>query len=419
MNVPVADPVADPERLAAVFASELLDTPPEDDFDDLTRMAALVVGAPFAFATVVDDERSFWKSRYGVPPEGPKQNQVEESFCKYVVRTQRELIVTDASIDERTRDNPSVAAMGVRAWAGFPLLAPGGEVLGSFCIVDTAPREWTPRDLEVIRTLAAAASREVALRAAVASERSARQSAEALVHTLQQSLLPPALPEVPGLDVAGRFHPAGNGLELVGDFYDLFASRTDRWSFLVGDVCGKGVEAAKVAALARHTVGSSSMRDLDTPEVLRWLNETLLARGHAPHEFLTAVYGTLVRAGNAWIVRLCCAGHPPPILRRANGETVQVDAGGPLIGVFADFAIEEVTLRLDPGDALIVCTDGITEARAGYGLFGEDALLALIASADASAGAAAIAQQIEDAALRFSNGVAADDIAVLVIRAPA
>ncbi len=418
MTAAAADPVADPKRLAAVFASELLDTVPEDDFDDLTRMAALVVGAPFAFATVVDDARSFWKSRYGIPAGGPNQNQVEESFCKYVVRTQRELIVTDASIDERTRDNPSVAAMGVRAWAGFPLLAPGGEVLGSFCIVDTVPREWTPRDLEVIRTLAAAASREVALRAAVASERRARQSAEALVHTLQQSLLPPALPQVPGLDIAGRFHPAGDGLELVGDFYDLFASRTDRWNFLVGDVCGKGVEAAKVAALARHTVGSSSMRDLETPEVLRWLNETLRARGQAPHEFLTAVYGTLMRDGDAWIVRMCCAGHPPPILRRANGETVLVDAGGPLIGVFADFAIDEVMLRLEPGDVLTVCTDGITEARAGQAIYGEDALLASIASADVSAGANAIAHRVEAAALRFSNGVATDDIAVVVIRVP-
>ena len=418
MSAAAADPVADPKRLAAVFASALLDTAPEDDFDDLTRMAALVVGAPFAFATVVDEARSFWKSRYGIPADGPNQNHVEESFCKYVVRSQRELIVTDASIDERTRDNPSVAVMGVRAWAGFPLLAPNGEVLGSFCIVDTAPREWSERDLEVIRTLAAAASREVALRAAVASERSAREAAEALVHTLQQSLLPPALAEVPGLDVAGRFHPAGNGLELVGDFYDLFASRTDCWNFLVGDVCGKGVEAAKVAALARHTVGSSSMRDLATPEVLRWLNETLLARGHAPHEFLSAVYGTLRREGGSWLARMCCAGHPPPALRRANGETALVDAGGPLIGVFAEFAIDEISLRLDPGDVLVVCTDGITEARAGSALFGEDALLALIASAGASDSAAAIARRIEDAALGFSNGVASDDIAVLVIRVP-
>jgi phosphoserine phosphatase RsbU/P len=418
MSVTTADPVADPKRLAAVFASELLDTEPENAFDDLTRMAALVVGAPFAFATVVDDARSFWKSRYGIPAGGANQNQVEESFCKYVVRTQSELIVTDASIDERTRDNPSVAAMGVRAWAGFPLLSPGGEVLGSFCIVDTAPREWTPRDLEVIRTLAAAASREVALRAAVMSERVARQSAEALVHTLQQSLLPPALPEVPGLDIAGRFHPAGNGLELVGDFYDVFASRTDRWNVLVGDVCGKGIEAAKVAALARHTVGSSSMRELETPEVLRWLNETLRARSHAPHEFLSAVYGTLKHEGNGWAMCLCCAGHPPPILRRANGHTALIDAGGPLIGVFDDFAIDEVELRLEPGDMLVICTDGIIEARAGRTLFGEDALIALIASADASAGAAMVAQQIEAAALQFSNGIATDDIAVVVIRVP-
>ncbi|MGD0475903.1 MAG: hypothetical protein ABSB70_22160 [Candidatus Velthaea sp.] len=107
-------------------------------------------------------------------------------------------------------------------------------------------------DLEVLRTLSDAASREIALRAAIESERRARLHAEAVTQTLQASLLPPALPAVPGLDVAARFRPAGTGVELVGDFYDLFKVRGDRWAFMVGDICGKGLEAAKAASLARN-----------------------------------------------------------------------------------------------------------------------------------------------------------------------
>lgn len=99
-------------------------------------MAATIVGAPFAFATIVDDARSFWKSCFGIPDGAPRQNTVEESFCQYVVHSKAELIVDDAASDPRTRGNPSVDAMGVRAWAGFPLVAPDGEVLGS---------SWTPR----------------------------------------------------------------------------------------------------------------------------------------------------------------------------------------------------------------------------------------------------------------------------------
>ncbi|MFN2462020.1 MAG: PP2C family protein-serine/threonine phosphatase [Candidatus Velthaea sp.] len=413
-----ADPVRDPARLAAVFASHLLDTPPEAAFDDLTRMAALLVGAPFAFATIVDEARSFWKSSFGLPEGAPHQNTVEESFCQYVVRSERELVIADARTDPRTSANPSIESMGVRAWAGFPLLAPDGEVLGSFCIVDTAPRNWTARDVEIIRTLASAAAREIALRGAVASERDARQRAEALAHTLQQSLLPPALPEVAGLDIEARFHPAGGGLELVGDFYDLFASGNDTWSFVVGDVCGKGIEAAKVAALARHTIGALAMQHFDTARVLALLNETLIARSPAPGTFLTAVYGTLTQRRDGFAVRLAVGGHPPPILRRADGTAAFLETSGLLVGVEHQYFTTELRLHLAAGDALIVYTDGVDEARNGSALFGHDALLALVASMDPNTAAAGIARGIEEAVLAFGRGVARDDIAILVIRVP-
>ena len=414
----VPDTIHALNRLAAVAATALLDTPAEDAFDELTQLAAVLVSTPFAFVTIVDDRRSFWKSAYGLADGAPRENTVEESFCQYVVRSQRELIVEDATRDERTRANPSVTSMGVRAWAGFPLLAPDGQVLGSFCAVDTQPRAWSARDLETLRALAGAASREIALRAAVANERALRIRAEALTRTLQASLVPPALPAVAGLDVASRFHPAGSGSELGGDFYDIVSTRDGGWAFIVGDVCGKGIEAAKIASLALHTIAVATTQTSDPARVMAVLNETLLARREAPDLFLTAIFGVFRMTDRGCDLRLASAGHLPPIVRSADGRARPLEVRGPLIGVFPTLPIEEYTLHLDPGEALIVYTDGVSEARAGREIFGEDAVAQLIATATIAADAEALADRIEAAALAFSSGFASDDIAVLVLRVP-
>jgi sigma-B regulation protein RsbU (phosphoserine phosphatase) len=400
-----------------VFETLLLDIDAQKPFDDLTRLAATLVGAPLAFATIVDDRHAFWKSTYGLPEGAPRQNTVEESFCQYVVRSRGELIVTDAAVDPRTHENPSVETVGVRAWAGFPLLSPGGEVLGSFCVVDTAPRSWSERDIEILRTLAHSASHEIALCSAVAAERTARSRAEALATTLQESLLPPALPNVPGLEVAARFHPAGTGIELVGDFYDLFESRGG-WSFVVGDVCGKGIEAAKAASLARYTVGAGAMQQSDPAGVMEFLNETFSARRRSPDLFLTAVYGTLRVGARDCTVRLVSAGHVAPIVLRANGKVASVDLAGPLIGVFPTLEIEGTTVRLGAGDALIVFTDGVTEARRDGELFGEERVRWAVAAASPQSDAEGLARCVERAALSFGGNRASDDIAVLVLRVP-
>ncbi|SDE61381.1 GAF domain-containing protein [Blastococcus fimeti] len=169
-------PVTDADRLAAVRATALLDAVAGSSFDRLTALARRITGAPLAFLTVVDDQRSYWLSRQGLPVDAAVQNTVEESFCQYVLGGEP-LVLSDVTIDERTRDNPSIEGMGVRAWAGFPVHTPDGQVLGSFCVVDTDVHEWTESDVALLQDLAAIASREVALRAATIAADEARAAA--------------------------------------------------------------------------------------------------------------------------------------------------------------------------------------------------------------------------------------------------
>ena len=413
----VSQAIFDPRRLDAVHASGLLDTPSEEPFDRLTRLAAVVLDAPLAFATIVDERRSYWKSAIGLTGEDvPSQNPVEESFCQYVVGANEALIVDDAASDPRTCDNPSVQSMGVAAWAGFPLRDPDGEVLGSFCVVDTKRRAWSERDVETLRTLAAAAAGEIALRTAVAREREARARADTLARTLQDSLLPPELPCVPGLELAARFRAAGRGVELVGDFYDVFEDARGQWHVLIGDVCGKGVEAAKLAALSRYTVGAAALGD-DAPSTsLRRLNEAVLRRHGVGGPFVTAVHGRLApREGGVDMV-VCAAGHPPPLVRRADGAVERLEAPGTLIGVLESLELQDVEARLGPGDALVLYTDGVTEARSGEGRLGEEGLAVLLASADGDSAEALAAAADEGAA--GGAGAQRDDAAVLVVRVP-
>ncbi len=162
----------DPGRLRAVRDSNLLDSGPEDAYDQFASLAGQLLQAPLAFITVVDERRSYWKACVGV--DAGRQNDVEESFCQYVIVDAAAVVVGDTWADARTKDNPSVSSMGIRAWAGYPLRAPDGHVLGSFCVVDVVPRVWTDQDVDVLRVLAAAASSQVALAAAAVRDRRAR-----------------------------------------------------------------------------------------------------------------------------------------------------------------------------------------------------------------------------------------------------
>jgi serine phosphatase RsbU (regulator of sigma subunit) len=401
--------VADPDRLAAVRASGLLDTEPEEPFDRLTRLASILLDAPLACVTVVDATRSFWKSRVGVETKRQtgRQCPVEESFCQYVIDTGEPLVVPDTAYDTRTRDNISARTRGIAAWAGYPVYSPDLHILGTFCAADTHPRTWTQRDLTVLETLSQAVSREISLRHMAAR-------ATALARTLQESLLPPQLPDLPGLQLSARYRPAGDGAEVLGDFFDVFHTGRTSLGVVLGDVAGKGVEAAKVTALAHYTIRAAASRTSDPAAILGQLNTALLTQRPDSERFLTAAYLAIHETRRGLAVTVCSAGHTPVLLRRRDGTLQPVGAHGLVLGLFEDTELTNTRIRLRPGDMLLLYTDGVTEARRGKEQYGDDRLRALVATTEPTS-ADHLTSTVESAVLTFVGGPPQDDIAVLAI----
>jgi sigma-B regulation protein RsbU (phosphoserine phosphatase) len=238
--------------------------------------------------------------------------------------------------------------------------------------------------------------------------------ARALAMTLQQTLIPPMAPEVPGLDVAAVYRPAGDGEEVGGDFYDIFQIGTDDWVVVLGDVCGKGVEAAVVTALVRYTVRAVSVQERGAADTLQVLNNVLLR--HHTDRFCTVALLRLRRDDEGWTVTLASAGHPLPLLVAPGGPPVEVGRSGALSGVFEAARTHDTELRLASGEALLLYTDGVTEARADAGFYGNARLLEVLGRP--AGNAAEVADAVLEDVLEFQGGDPRDDIALVVLRVP-
>jgi phosphoserine phosphatase RsbU/P len=211
------------------------------------------------------------------------------------------------------------------------------------------------------------------LRARQESDRE-RQRLQQLVTTLQGSLLPPVLPTVPGLEAAGHYRIASAD-EVGGDFYDLFPL-PGRWGLFLGDVCGKGAHAAALTSLIRYTLRAAAVYDADPAAVLHTLNTALREQYEGDGQsFCTAIFGLLTPEADGFTLTFASGGHPDPLLMRADGTVAYQSAPrGMLLGVLDDATYAAATLRLGPGDSLLLYTDGLTEARTGTGRYGDEAL---------------------------------------------
>jgi PAS domain S-box-containing protein len=254
--------------------------------------------------------------------------------------------------------------------------------------------------------------------ALLAREQASGERFRRLAQTLQRSLLPPHLPSIPGLDVAAFYRPTAQGMQVGGDFYDLFPLRGSGWGVVVGDVCGKGPEAAALTALARYTVRTAAMQHRRPARVLGVLNDVILGEEPQEHRFCTIAYGRLRTTATGVTFTFSSGGHPPPLVLRADGTVEAIEQDGMLIGVFADPDLGDATIELAPGDAVVLYTDGLLDAKGAGGPFEDGRLRAALAEC-AGQDAAAISRHVESAVLTYSGGEASDDLALLVLRVTA
>jgi sigma-B regulation protein RsbU (phosphoserine phosphatase) len=251
----------------------------------------------------------------------------------------------------------------------------------------------------------------------LAAKRRAEESEEratTLARTLQQTLIPPETPQIPGLDVAAVYRPAGDGREVGGDFYDIFELASGEWVIIVGDVQGKGVEAAVVTSLARYTLRGACVTQSSPADALRVLNGVMLRQATTRH--CTVCVLRLKRQGAGWRATFASGGHPLPVLSTTGQAPTSVGSPGMLIGILGDVTLPETQLVLGPGDCMVIYTDGITEARREGEQFGSARLEETVGGRARSA--ESVAHSLVDGAVDFQSGTTRDDIAVVVVAVP-
>lgn len=235
-----------------------------------------------------------------------------------------------------------------------------------------------------------------------------------LARTLQDTLMPPRSPDIPGLELATAFRPAGDGAEIGGDFYDIFAVGESDWVIAIGDVAGKGVEAAVVATLARHTIRALSVAEPTPAAVLGDLNQVLYA--NPSDRFCTIVLLRLRQGEEGWEVTLSLGGHPAPLLIAPGSPPREVDAPSYLVGAVETATYDDMRLDLPPGTTLLLYTDGITEARHDAEQYGDERLGRFVH--DNVDRPAALLQSLLDDVVAFQGGDPKDDIALVALRVP-
>lgn len=259
----------DQTRLAAVISTGLLDTPPEEGFDRLTKLAAKLIGVPVTFITLVDEHRDYYKSAFGLEGKLSQNRELEgRTFCHYAICSPAPLLIEDTLEHETFAAVPTVRSLGVRAYAGIPLVTDEGHAIGSFCAVDFVPRKWFPLDIDILIELAGSALREIKLRAAVAeAEKQARlaqeatRSREELLAIVAHDLRTPLNFVKMGMQLVGEAPDAQENVDLL----ERMHGAVDLMSLLIADL----LEVAKIE--------SGTMRMNPQPTAVHTLVDDALA----------------------------------------------------------------------------------------------------------------------------------------------
>lgn len=402
-----------------------------DYHSSMTGVASKIVPylADICLVDVIDEERRV--TRVAEVPGGDDRplfdfdrflsEESDEHPIARALRTgQSELVekVSPSIIDSIARHGSDVASLeglDIGSFMVVPIMT-GAVIHGSLTLIDlTRQRPYGPDELALAERVARRISRPLELSLLLR-----KKTKEA--RTLQMSLRPLKLPKIPGLEVGHEFRPATGGRsEMGGDFYDafLYPNGQNRWGLVIGDVSGKGVQAAVLTALVRNTVFSEALQEREPRRILFNLNQAIIefvSRALAD-QFCTVIYAKIDSLPTGARVSFVCAGHPLPLVARASGEVETIGEPGSLLGVFPEVDLRETSVDLGPGDRFVMYTDGVTDARSNGDCFGEDRLKEVVrdsAHLDAKRTASAIRAAIET----YVDGEHRDDVAVLVLKVP-
>jgi PAS domain S-box-containing protein len=417
------------ERNASFLAeaSALLDE--SLDYDaTLRRLAQLAVPqlADFCAVDVIDDQGNI--EHVGMahvnPEKLPLLRRVRDDYpagtadregIGRTLRTGEAVLyeeISDDVVQAIARDEEHLRILreiGPRSVIVVPMRA-RGRTLGSILLgASEGERRFGEDDLRV--------AEELSRRAAVAVDNARLYSERSYIaRTLQESLLPPLLSEIPGIEVAARYHAAGAGFEVGGDFYDLFQTREREWGVLIGDVCGKGADAAAVTALARYTLRAAAMQARSPSGILRLLNDAMITQ-QEDRRFCTVLYARITPLEGSLSVEFSSGGHPLPLVLASSGEVREIGEPGTLIGVLDAPHLADQRVELRPGDALVLYTDGVSDVNAPDHPNAPAELRKLVAGF-AGMTADEIAARLELASVERQGGTPRDDIAILVFRVP-
>jgi serine phosphatase RsbU (regulator of sigma subunit) len=360
-------PQDEEQRLQDLRRLDMLLTTPEEQFDAVTRRLARIFNASGVSISFFDRDTQYYKSAVGLPPpySETRTEPRELSVCSHVVGNNEMLVVEDLQADDRFRDNPIVLETGVRFYAGAPLRAESGRPVGTICIVDTKPRTLSRREAELLQLLAGGVMAQVKLQVAsrklldrtVQIDRDLQQAVR-----VQRFLLPPARIEGDGWRIEHLYRPADR---LCGDFVDVHRRRDGRLAILVADVSGHGTSAALTAVMIKTAFLRAAPGVPSPADLLSAVQRELVGMA-PPDRFLTAVAALFDPTES--VIDLASAGHPPPLLITARGIDVIRQENGMVLLVTPETEYRDGRrLKLDPGNRLLIYTDGAIEASAAAG----------------------------------------------------
>ena len=368
--------------------------------------SAEAIGASCGVMSIVTERGLVDIARMGLPPGPPKLLRLDANLpMPEAVRRRSSVVV--GSRDRWLADYDEAPGGVFEGFVSIPLVFEGRAraCMGLGLPLTGAPDE---QDMGLLNAIARQGAQAVE-RARLFDDRAS------IARTLQEGLLPREIPVIEGVDLAVHYQPIGGGGSVGGDFYDVLELNDGWWLGVVGDVCGKGAQAAVHSGLLRTTIAAMALHARDPAEILDLANRALMRQGQSwPYATVACV---AFRPGEGGLrVDIASAGHPPGLVRRADGSIQELRADGLMIGIQADLQLRAVGVSLSPGDSLSIYTDGMFDARGSEDRFGEERLAAVISAAPQSA--AEMAQHIADAVLEFEEGTPRDDRALLVLRAP-